>query len=88
MRQINIKNDTAAELLDRAVEATGQGKTEAVISALEVYLKSLEASNRAEAATKLVRERLHPAIDPEGERRARKSKKSFWGCRWSSTMPI
>lgn len=51
MRQINIKNDTVADFLDRAVEATGQGKTEAVISALEVYLKSLEASNQAEAAT-------------------------------------
>ena len=34
MRQINIKNDTAADLLEQAVKATGQGKTEAVISAL------------------------------------------------------
>ena len=65
MRQVNIKNDHAAELLDRVAETTGQGKTEAVISALELYLKSLDASRRAEAAITLVRERLHPAIDSE-----------------------
>ena len=65
MRQINIKNDAAADLLDRVVAATGQGKTDAVIHALELYLKSLDASRRAEAAIALVRERLHPTIDPE-----------------------
>lgn len=65
MRQINIKNDTAAELLDDVLKVTGQGKTEAVITALELYLKSLEASKRAEAAIALVNQRLHPVIDPE-----------------------
>jgi antitoxin VapB len=65
VRQINIKNDTAAELLDDVLKVTGQGKTEAVITALELYLKSLEASKRAEAAIALVNQRLHPAIDPE-----------------------
>ncbi|MDQ3458842.1 MAG: type II toxin-antitoxin system VapB family antitoxin [Deinococcota bacterium] len=65
MRQINIKNDRAAKLLDDIVKATGQGKTEAVISALGLYLKSLGASKRAEVATELARERLHPTIDPK-----------------------
>ncbi len=65
MRQINIKNSAAADLLDRVVAATGQGKTDAVIHALELYLKSLDASKRAEAAIALVRERLHPTIEPE-----------------------
>lgn len=65
MRQINIKNAAAADLLDRVVATTGQGKTDAVIQALELYLKSLEASKRAEAAIALVREQLHPAIGPE-----------------------
>jgi hypothetical protein len=65
MKQINIKNDRAAELLDEVMKATGQGKTQAIISALGLYLKSLGASKRAEAAVKLARERLHPAIDPE-----------------------
>lgn len=64
MGQINIKNDTAALLLDRVVEVTGQGKTEAIISALELYLKSLDATRRAEAAIALVRSRIHPAIEP------------------------
>ncbi len=65
MRQINIKNDAAAKLLDDVMKATGQDKTEAVISALELYLKSLSASKRAEAAIALARDRLHPAIDPK-----------------------
>lgn len=65
MRQINIKNETATDLLDDVVRATGQGKTEAVIHALELYLKSLDASKRAEAAIQLARERLHPTIDPK-----------------------
>ena len=65
MKQINIKNSVAADLLDEVMAATGQGKTDAVICALELYLKSLDASKRAEAATVLVRERLHPMIELE-----------------------
>ena len=65
MKQINIKNDVAAELLERAAQMTEQGKTETVIRALELYLRSLEADRRAEAAIRLVEERLHPLIEPE-----------------------
>ncbi len=65
MRQINIKNSVAADLLDRVTAATGEGKTEAITHALELYLKSIDASKRAEAAITLVRELLHPTIEPE-----------------------
>ncbi len=65
MRQINIKNTAAADLLDQVVAATGQRRTDAVIRALELYLKSLDASKGAEAAIALVCEQLHPAIAPE-----------------------
>ena len=65
MKQINIKNDVAAELLERAAQMTEQGKTETVIRALELYLRSLEADRRAEAAIRLVEGRLHPSIEPE-----------------------
>ncbi len=65
MGQINIKNAVAAALLDDVVKVTGQEKTEAVISALELYLKSLAASKRAESAIAIARERLHPTILPE-----------------------
>ena len=63
--QINIKNDAAAALLERAVKMTKQSKTETVTRALELYLKSLEADQRAAAAIRLVEERLHPLIEPE-----------------------
>lgn len=63
MRQINIKNDTVAALLDEVTQRTGQGKTEAMMSALKLYQKSLEASKRADAAIELVRESIHPAFD-------------------------
>ena len=65
MKQINIKNDVAAELLERAVKLTRQGKTETVTRALELYLKSLEADARADAAIRLVEERLHPLIESD-----------------------
>ena len=41
MRQFSIKNNHAAELLDKITTLTGQNETEAVIRALELYQKSL-----------------------------------------------
>ncbi len=70
MKQINVKNARAAELLDRAAQLTERGKTETLTDALELYLKSLEADKRADAAIRLARERLHPLIEPESLGRA------------------
>lgn len=65
MKQINVKNDRAARLLEEVIAVTGEGKTEAVIRALELYKKSLGASRRAEAAIRFARERIHPTIPAE-----------------------
>jgi len=64
MKQISIKNDRAADLLERAVRETGESKTAAVTHALELYLKNLEASKRADAAIAFVREKIHPQLEP------------------------
>ena len=69
MKQINIKNDAAAELLEQAVKVTKQGKTETVTRALALYLKSLEADKRADDAIRFA-EQLHTLIEPEALGRA------------------
>jgi len=51
-----VKNDYAAELLDKVLIQTGQGKTEAITTALELYLKNLAARERAEEALRLAEE--------------------------------
>ena len=63
MKRISIKNKRAAELLEQIVDITKESKTDAVTHALTVYLK-LEASKRADAATKFVREKIHPNLEP------------------------
>ncbi len=64
MKQISIKNERAADLLERVVLVTNESKTDAVTHALELYLKSLEASKRADAAIAFVREKIHPNLEP------------------------
>lgn len=46
------------------VHITDESKTDAVTRALALYLKSLEASKRADAAIAYVRERIHPNLEP------------------------
>lgn len=64
MKRISIKNEHAAELLEQVVRITEESKTEAVTHALTLYLKSLEASKRADAAIAFVREKIHPNLEP------------------------
>ena len=63
MKQISIKNERAADLLERVIHITDESKTDAVTRALALYLKSLEASKRADAAIAYVREKIHPKIE-------------------------
>ena len=65
MRQFSIKNDRAAELLDKITSLTGQGKTETVIRALSLYESSLLADPGVESAIRSIRERIHPYLKPE-----------------------
>lgn len=65
MRQFSVKNDKAAELLDQVTSVTGEGKTEAVIRALELYLAKLMASPEVESALDAIRRKVHPKIRRE-----------------------
>lgn len=65
MRQFSIKNEKAAKLLDQVTAVTGEGKTEAVISALELYRERLLVSPDVEAAVLAIRRKVHAAIGRE-----------------------
>ena len=64
MKQISIKNEKAVSLLEQVVQETHESKTDAVTHALELYLRSVSANRRAEAAIAYVRDHIHPKIDP------------------------
>ena len=59
-----IESDRAAELFKRGICETGESKTAVVTRALELYLKSLSANKRADAAIAFVRDKIHPLIEP------------------------
>ncbi len=65
MRQFSIKNKNASDLLDRITASTGQGKTEAVINALELYERKLRGQSEAEAQIEWIRNNIHPLVRPE-----------------------
>lgn len=70
MRQFSIKNSQAAELLDKITRLTGQGKTETVIRALELYQASLLADRNTEAVIQAIHEGVHSQLKPEYRGRA------------------
>lgn len=70
MRQLSIKNDRAASLLEQITRLTGEGKTEAVIHALELYRAALLADREAEAVIASIRGTVHPHVLPEYRGRA------------------
>ena len=62
MGQFSIKNDQASELLNKLTKLTGQGKTETVIKALELYEASLQANKDVLAVAKAIRQNIHPYV--------------------------
>lgn len=70
MRQFSIKNDHAVELLERIARLTGEGKTEAVVQALEPYQTELLGSARAERVIASIRTAVHPYVSQEHKGRA------------------
>lgn len=70
MRQFSIKNDRAAGLLERITRLTGEGKTEAVIRALELYQAELLREGDAQRALNTIRESVHPHLLPQYRGRA------------------
>ncbi len=65
MRQFSIKSEKAAALLDAVTRLTGEGKTEAVIRALELYQASLLGNRETEAVIRSLRENVHAHLKPE-----------------------
>lgn len=70
MRQISIKNDHAVELLERITRLTGEGKTEAVVRALELYQAELLGTAGAERVIASIRTAVHPYVSPQHTGRA------------------
>jgi hypothetical protein len=62
MRQFSIKNDQAVDLLERITQLTGEGKTEAVIKALELYETRLTQDHEANAAVSAIKNKIHPHL--------------------------
>ncbi len=65
MKQVNIKNDDVATLLDRIVARTGEGKTEAVRSALELYERQILGRSDIAAQIEWLRENVHSLVEPQ-----------------------
>lgn len=70
MRQFSIKNDRAAGLLERITRLTGEGKTEAIIHALELYQAELLREGDARQVIGTIRESVHPHLLPQYRGRA------------------
>lgn len=64
MPQFSIKNARASELLDEVTRISGEGKTEAVIHALERYRADLLAQRDVADVLASIRKRVHARIDP------------------------
>ena len=65
MRQFSIKNDRAAALLEQITRLTGEGKTEAVVHALEIYQAELLGKRAAETVIASIKQSVHPYVLPE-----------------------
>ncbi len=62
MQQFSIKNNHASALLDKLTKLTGQGKTETVIKALELYEAKLTQSKESDTVIQSIRQHIHPYI--------------------------
>ena len=70
MKQFSIKNDHAVELLERITMLTGEGKTEAVVHALERYREELLDTAGVEDVIDSIRTAVHPHLAREHRGRA------------------
>ncbi len=65
MSQISIKNPEVAKLLGRVAALTGEGKTEAVRSALELYERKILGQSDVLAQIEWIRTNVHPFVSAE-----------------------
>ncbi len=67
MRQINLKSDRVAALLEQIAQRTGETKVDIVTKALEERLQELEAKDRATRTLTWLKTAVWPNL-PETER--------------------
>ena len=67
MRQINLKSDRVATLLEQITQRTGETKVDAVARALEERLQNLEATDRAARTLTWLQTTVWPNL-PETQR--------------------
>jgi len=67
MKQINLKSDRVAALLEQITQRTGETKVDAVTQALEERLRELEAKDRAARTLTWLRTAVWPNLS-EAER--------------------
>jgi antitoxin VapB len=67
MKQVNLKSDRVAALLEQITERTGETKIDAVTKALEERLQELETKNRASRTLTWLKATVW-SNPPEGER--------------------
>ena len=67
MRQINLKSDRVATLLEQITQRTGETKVDAVTRALEERLQDLEATDRAARTLAWLQTTVWPTL-PETQR--------------------
>lgn len=67
MKQVNLKSDHLASLLEQITQQTGETKVEATIKALEGRLQTLEAEDRGARTLEWLQTAVWPNL-PEAER--------------------
>ena len=65
MRQVNLKSDRVALLLEQLTQRTGETKVEAVTKALEERLRELEAKDRAARTLTWLRTTVWPNLETQ-----------------------
>lgn len=67
MKQVNLKSDRVATLVDRLVTITGESKVDAVARALELRLTTLSTDTKASRVLAWLETQVWPNL-PEGVR--------------------
>ena len=70
MKQVNIKSERVAELLEQVIAQTGETKVDAVANALESRLLSLRADANAQRTLDWLKTMVWSKLDTEDKGRA------------------
>lgn len=81
MKQINLKSDRVAALLEQVTGYTGESKVDAVTTALEARLKELEAGDRTARTLAWLETSVWPSLpaDVRGEAPSKEEQEEMLG---------